>query len=188
MKKIIILLITYITLVFVFTACGKDATKQKPSDESVTLDNMLESTMPGEPELKAEVEMKTIGYAPLPSGWTEVISEQCSRLYSETGLAAIVMRKITLSNEASFEDITDMETYVKNSMSIQCVLKSSESLKSEYGNIVNKIVVGAGETQEVEEVHYVVISSDGDVVVDVVVVDVNYMEELETFARHVSIR
>lgn len=188
MKKNLILCIAYITLIFTFTACGKGATEQKTSDGIVTSDIQLESTASEIPELKVEAEMRTIEYAPLPAGWTEVISEQCSRLYSETGLAAIVMSKMTSSNEASFGDITDMETYVKSRMSIQYVLKSSETVESEYGNSVNKIVVDVGETQGLEEIHYVIISADGGVVVDMVVVDENHMEELETYVRHVSIR
>lgn len=181
------LCIVYIVLIVTFSACVKDPTQQKPSDELVTLGSPMESTAPGISEWKTEAEIKTIGYAPLTDGWTEVVSEQCSRLYSETGLAAIVMNDVISSNAATFGDITDMETYVKNKMSIQYVLKSAEQVESEYGNTVNKIIVGAGEP-ELEELHYVVISPDGDVVVDIVVVDENCIEEVEKFAKHISIR
>lgn len=187
MKRLMRCLVCVI-LVLTFTACGKETTEPKASNEMETLDKQLENTVFGIADLNTETEIKTIRYLSLPDEWTEIASEQCRRLYSENGLAAIVMSKISFSNETAAGEITDMETYVEKRMSTQYVLKLSEPVESEYGNIINKIIVGAGETQEVEEIHYVIISVDGDAVVDIVVVDETHVEELEKFARHISIK
>ncbi len=192
MNKKFIMCILYITMILNITACGKTPKAQEPHNGLMTVSGQLQTTAAAMPEFKVETEKRTVGSLPLPEGWTEfvtgAVSDRCSRLYSETGLAAIVMVNFTSSNEAVFGDITNMETYVGSRMSSGCVLKSTEQIESEYGNILNRIVVGAGDSQEAEELHYIVLSADGGVTVDIVVIDENYTVELEKYAAHISIR